>query len=389
MVYSTYLGGNGDDYSGDIVVDSAGSAYVTGYTSSTDFPTTSGAFQTACAGARYNFCNFPAFVTKLNAAGSGLVYSTYLGGSGQDFVSGIAVDSAGSAWVTGNNNSTDFPTTTGALRTAYGGGFLTKLNADGSGLVYSTYLDGIGNSIAVDSGGSVYLTGTTGSTNFPTTPGAFQTANAGGSDAFVTKIGDSAQNVNGNLTISNGQSYTFVNGQITGNVTMTGGTLVLDNTAIGGNLQMSGGNLSMSSGSSVGSDLQISGGGTFSIGPQVTIGGNLTIQSLPAIAGTTNQVCGASVKGSLVLQNSGTAVQIGSSGCAGNIVGGNLQVHNNTAATTIDNNTVGGNLTDQNNTGATQVFSNSITHSLQCGGNTAITGGGNTAGSKQGQCLSF
>jgi len=188
-VYSTYLGGSGEDYSGDIVVDSAGSAYVTGYTSSTNFPTTTGAFQTACAGA-HNYCNFETFVTKLNADGSGLVYSTYLGGTGQDFVAGIAVDSAGNAWVTGNNNSTDFPTTSGALQTAPGGGFLTKLSAAGSGLVYSTYLDGIGNSIAVDSAGSAYVTGTTNSTNFPTTTGAFQTANAGGYDAFVTKITD-------------------------------------------------------------------------------------------------------------------------------------------------------------------------------------------------------
>ena len=204
----------------------------------------------------------------------------------------------------------------------------------------------------------------------------------------VFKIAKSAPNVNGNLAISSGQTYTFVNGQITGNVTMAGGTLVLDNSAIGGNLQMSGGNLSMS-GSSVGNNLQISGGGTFSIGPGVTIGGSLQIQNLPAIAGTTNQVCGASVKGSLVFQNSGTAVQIGSSGCAGNTVTGDLQVHNNTAATTIDYNTVGGNLTDQSNTAASQVFNNSVTKNLQCGGNTAITGGGNTASSKQGQCSNF
>jgi hypothetical protein len=115
----------------------------------------------------------------------------------------------------------------------------------------------------------------------------------------------------------------------------------------------------------------------------------LTIQGLPAISGTTNQVCGARVKGSLVLQNSGTAVQIGSPGCAGNIVGGDLQVHNNTAATTIDNDNVGGNLTDQSNTAASQVFNNTVTKNLQCGGNTAITGGGNTASSKQGQCASF
>ena len=203
LVYSTYLGGGSEDEGFGIALDSFGNAYVTGYTDSggqfgtPTFPTTSGAFQTALAGF------YDAFVTKLNSAGSGLVYSTYLGGSdsmvGQGTAGniglGIAVDSSGSAYVAGVTDSTDFPTTFGAFQTANastaGAAFVTKLNSAGSGLVYSTYLRGSGvNGIAVDSAGSAYVTGGAGS-NFPTTPGAFQTALAGGGDAFVTKLNSS------------------------------------------------------------------------------------------------------------------------------------------------------------------------------------------------------
>lgn len=189
LVYSTYLGG--DSAGGDIAVDTVGNAYVVGNTASTSFPTTFGAFQTTAPG------NGDAFVTKLNALGSALVYSTYLGGSsGGETGFGIALDSAGSAYVTGDTGSSDFPTTSDAFQTAFGGGsldaYMTKLNAAGSALVYSTYLGGSkfdgADGIAVDSAGSAYVTGGTESTNFPTTPGAFQTASGGGEDAFVTKI---------------------------------------------------------------------------------------------------------------------------------------------------------------------------------------------------------
>jgi Bacterial Ig-like domain (group 3)/Beta-propeller repeat len=198
LVYSTYLGGNGGDYGIGIAVDSAGNAYVTGDTYSPDFPTTPGAFQTALAGGR------DAFVTKINPTGSALVYSTYLGGGivggseGDDVGTGIAVDSSGNAYVTGYTLSADFPTTPGAFQTACGTGwcsdaFVTEINPEGSALVYSTYLGGSGGDsgmgIAVDSTGNAYVTGNTYSTDFPTTPGAFQTALAGGYyDAFVTKV---------------------------------------------------------------------------------------------------------------------------------------------------------------------------------------------------------
>ena len=180
LVYSTYLGGSGYDDGFGIAVDASGNAYVTGFTDSTDFPTTAGAFQTTFGGFG------DAFVTELNPTGSGLVYSTYLGGSDDDEGYGIAVDTSGNAYVTGYTHSSDFPTTAGAFQTTYGGdrdAFVTKLNPTGSGLVYSTYLGGsdcdFGVGIAVDTSGNAYVTGITFSSDFPTTAGAFQTTLGG------------------------------------------------------------------------------------------------------------------------------------------------------------------------------------------------------------------
>ena len=193
LLYSTYLGGSGADESFAIAVDPGGNAYVTGFASSTNFPTTTGAFQSALGG----FAD--AFVTKLNSLGSGLVYSTYLGGSEQDQGRGLAVDPGGNAYVTGFTASTNFPTTTGAFQTAFGGffdAFVTKLDPLGSALVYSTYLGGsgsdVGFSIAVDAfpNANAYVTGLTDSTNFPTTTGVFQSASGGSSDVFVAKMAD-------------------------------------------------------------------------------------------------------------------------------------------------------------------------------------------------------
>jgi hypothetical protein len=199
LIYSTYLGGSSvsGDYGEGIAVDAAGNAYVTGVTGSADFPITPGAFQTlSCV------C---AFVTKINSSGSALVYSTYLGGSGGDFGTGIAVDSAGNAYVTGFTEATDFPTKN-PLQPANGGGrdaFVSKINSAGSALVYSTYLGGSGfdggnggsaflqffngPSIAVDAAGNAYVTGFTNSTDFPTM-NPLQPTYAGGGDAFVSKI---------------------------------------------------------------------------------------------------------------------------------------------------------------------------------------------------------
>ncbi len=192
ILYSTYLGGSGGETGYDIAVDSTGNAYVTGTTYSTNFPTTPGALQRTIAGGDESF------ITKLNAEGNALVYSTFLGGSGGDDASGIALDSAGNAYVTGGTDSANFPTTTGAFQRTKGAGqsedaFVTKINPQGSALVYSTFLGSSepegGFGIAVDVSGSAYVTGTTLSPTFPTTPGALQATYAGGEgDAFVAKL---------------------------------------------------------------------------------------------------------------------------------------------------------------------------------------------------------
>ena len=178
LVYSTYLGGSNEDVGTGIAVDSSGNAYVTGYTTSTNFPTVN-PLQVSNGG------GYDAFVSKLNAAGSALTYSTYLGGSNEDVGTGIAVDSSSNAYVTGYTSSTDFPTVS-PLQASYGGGnldaFVAKFDAAGSALIYSTYLGGGGTDrgygIAIDSSANAYVTGETISNNFPTTPGAFQQATA-------------------------------------------------------------------------------------------------------------------------------------------------------------------------------------------------------------------
>jgi hypothetical protein len=138
-----------------------------------------------------------AFITKLNPTGSAPVYSTFLGGSANDVGNGIAVDVSGNVSITGGTQSVDFPTTTGALQTVFGGGFsdafVSKLNAGGSALLSSTYLGGNdidnGTGVAVDGAGNAYPAGYTFSVNFPTTPRTFQTTFGGVVDAFVTKLG--------------------------------------------------------------------------------------------------------------------------------------------------------------------------------------------------------
>ncbi|MBI4489344.1 MAG: SBBP repeat-containing protein, partial [Deltaproteobacteria bacterium] len=189
LVYSTYLGGSGSEDGFRIAIDASGNAYVTGFTESFDFPTAN-PFQESLAGGR------DVFVTKLNPAGSALIYSTYLGGSNEDGGMGIAVDLSGNAYVTGFTFSADFPTAS-PLQSSLGSSqdaFVTKLNPAGSVLIYSTYLGGSredsGNGIAVDSSGNAYVTGGTLSPNFLTTPGVFQGTFGGGADAFVAKITD-------------------------------------------------------------------------------------------------------------------------------------------------------------------------------------------------------
>ncbi len=190
LVYSTLLGGSSQDVGRSIVVDSDGDAYVGGYTQSTDFPTTSGAFMTTKPSGSQSL-----FVTKVNPTGTALVYSTYLGGSGNDQLDALAIDGSGDAYVTGITSSTDFPTTSGAYRTTASGSsdaFVTKLNPTGTALAYSTYLGGSqqdeGQAIAVDASGSAYVTGYTASADFPTTPGVLGLSLTGTENCFVTKL---------------------------------------------------------------------------------------------------------------------------------------------------------------------------------------------------------
>jgi hypothetical protein len=189
LVYSTYLGGSHSDYLEALAVDGAGNVYVAGFTYSTDFPTAN-PLQASLHG------HPDAFVTKLDAAGSALVYSTYLGGSGIDRPNALAVDAAGNAYVAGVTSSADFPTANPIQASLKGGAdaFVVTLNAAGSALVYSTYLGG-GNlsdadsaeALAVDGAGNAYVAGRTFSTDYPTA-NPLQASLHGPHDAFVTKL---------------------------------------------------------------------------------------------------------------------------------------------------------------------------------------------------------
>lgn len=190
LAYSTFLGGGDYDAPGAIAVDAGGNAYVTGRTWSSNFPTTPGAFQPGYG------ADGDAFVTKFNASGSALVYSTFLGGLARDWGMGIAVDPAGNAYVGGQTMSTNFPTTSGAARAHYTGNafdaFVAKLGASGNELVYGTYLGGGDNDalsgIALDGSGDALVTGSTISHDFPVTPGAIQVRPQGSDEAYVAKL---------------------------------------------------------------------------------------------------------------------------------------------------------------------------------------------------------
>jgi hypothetical protein len=194
LTYATYLGGSSSGYGDDtpygLAVDASGNAYLSGTTWESNYPTTTGAFQTTNKTGGTGAA--AAFVTKMNPAGSALVYSTYLSGSGGvtgDRGRALALDASGEVFVTGSADSTDFPVTTGAYQSTNPAGFnhgavvfMTKLNSSGTGLLYSTYFGGfnsfsdVGRGIALGSGGTIYLTGTTGAYDFPITTGAYQTA---------------------------------------------------------------------------------------------------------------------------------------------------------------------------------------------------------------------
>jgi len=191
LIYSTFIGGSGDDQGAGIAVDASGYAYVAGTTWSSDFPTTTGAFDRTHHGGDSDM-----FAIKLNPAGSSLVYSTFLGGSGWDQATKIAIDNSGNAYILGGGNSTDYPTTTGAYDRSGDGTFhdiyLTKLNATGSGIVASTFLGGSNKdwaeSISIDYNGNVFIAGDTQSSDFPTTPGAYDRNFEGPHGGYISKF---------------------------------------------------------------------------------------------------------------------------------------------------------------------------------------------------------
>jgi hypothetical protein len=201
LVYATFHGGQAEDQATGIAIDANGAAYLSGFTSSTDFPVTAGAYRTTLSGAP------DAFLAKLNAAGTAVSYSTYLGGAAADRAYGIAVNTAGEAVAGGQTASTNFPTTSGAYQTTYAGGggdgFVSKLNSAGTQLLYSTFLGGNGScsvrdalqlyqcdaiyGIVLDPANNVHATGIAGA-GFPTTANARQTVAGGGGDAFLAQL---------------------------------------------------------------------------------------------------------------------------------------------------------------------------------------------------------
>jgi hypothetical protein len=197
LIYSTFLGGGSAETGNDIAVDASGNAYLAGSTGSTDFPTTQGSFLPTL--------NSPGngYVAKLNPSGSALVYSSYLGGSSDDSAFSIDIDDKGNAYVTGETaaaiNPPFFPVTEGVFQMTYAGGvldtYVTKVNPDGSMLVYSTFLGGTqaehGNAIAVDKNGNAYVIGHTNSNDYPVKDQIQTEPNDGNFDVFVTKLNPS------------------------------------------------------------------------------------------------------------------------------------------------------------------------------------------------------
>ena len=196
LLYSTFFGGSFDELGNAIAVDDSGHAYIAGYAESSGLPTTAGAFQP-----QWNLGNCAvdtglkpcpdAFVAKFNPSASGaasLVYSTYLGGTGDDFANALTIDGAGNAYVTGPTGSADFPMLNPIAGYNYPGGFITELNAAGSALLFSTYYTEAPAGLALDGSGNLYVAGGTYATTGIATAGAYQTTNHGNQDGFIAKF---------------------------------------------------------------------------------------------------------------------------------------------------------------------------------------------------------
>jgi uncharacterized protein (TIGR03437 family) len=203
LAFSTYLGGSNNEAARGVAMDATGNVYVTGYTTTTNLPVSRTAAQAAYGGQTTNLMTGDAFVAKYSPAGA-LVYLTYLGGSGDDVASGIAVDPAGNAYVTGYTNSRNFPVTASAPQTVYGGAggntlvplgdaFVAKLSPAGDKILYATYFGGSGDEIAtgiaIDATGAAYITGATQSFNLPVTTGVVQGRFRGSGGQPITDFG--------------------------------------------------------------------------------------------------------------------------------------------------------------------------------------------------------
>ncbi|NLG26758.1 MAG: hypothetical protein GX557_02535, partial [Chloroflexi bacterium] len=233
LVYSSFLGGSGIDNHGDIELDGTGRAYIVGSTQSGDYPVTSGAFDPTHSGT----WEPDVFVSALNVAGSGLIYSTFLGGSNLDCGLSIALAASGQAFLTGYTTSPDFPNTPEAYDSSYGGtidAFVAMLNPSGTDLVYSTFLgstgDDSGLAITVDQVGRAYVTGTTVSPGFPTTPRAFDTTMNGNHDGFVVVLEQDGSNLIWSTFLGGGDSDwgLGIAVDVNGKVYVTGKTWALD-----------------------------------------------------------------------------------------------------------------------------------------------------------------
>ena len=232
LLASTFLGRGLDRRKNSLALDTSGNVYVTGYTGSSNFPTTSGAYSTSFNGDYYDV-----FVSKLNSGLTSLLASTFLGGSDIDFGFSLTLDTSGNVYVTGRTRSASFPLTIGAYDTSHNGGdggddvFVSKLDSGLTGLLASTFLGGSdtdqGLSLTLDTSENVYVTGYTGSSNFPTTSGAYDTSLNGNSDVFVSKLNSGltrllASTFLGGYGLDEGKSLAL---DTSGNVYVTGWTM--------------------------------------------------------------------------------------------------------------------------------------------------------------------
>ncbi|OHB69634.1 MAG: hypothetical protein A2W23_01090 [Planctomycetes bacterium RBG_16_43_13] len=230
LLSSTFIGGSGDDYADALAIDYSGNVFVAGWTSSSDYPSTAGAYDTT-----YNGSSMDVFVSKLNSELTSLLSSTFIGGSGDDYADTLAIDSSGNVFLTGWTSSSDYPSTAGAYDTTYNGGpkdiFISRLNNDLTSLLSSTFIGGgseeSARPVAIDSLGNVFVAGWTSSSDYPSTAGAYDiTFNGNPGDVFVSKLNSDLTGLLASTFIGgNGKEYARALGtDFSGNVFVAGWT---------------------------------------------------------------------------------------------------------------------------------------------------------------------